>query len=92
MSRVLDILEDHCLIRQYSMFSLDLFESLNLFLFIEYCRIDSGTAHGVRVAAIHEYDKLGNEKFIFVLMVWAVILHLLMLLFCTTVIGMCLIK
>jgi SWI/SNF-related matrix-associated actin-dependent regulator of chromatin subfamily A member 5 len=74
------------------MFSLDLFESLNLFFFIGYCRIDGGTTHGVRVAAIHEYDKPGNEKFIFVLMVWAVILHLLMLSFCMTVIGMCSIK
>ncbi|KIM38257.1 hypothetical protein M413DRAFT_447993 [Hebeloma cylindrosporum] len=50
MSRVLDILEDYCLFRQY-----------------KYCRIDGGTAHEDRIAAIDEYNKPGSEKFIFLL-------------------------
>lgn len=50
MSRVLDILEDYCLFRQY-----------------KYCRIDGGTAHEDRIAAIDEYNKPGSERFIFLL-------------------------
>ncbi|QRV80676.1 chromatin remodeling complex subunit [Ceratobasidium sp. AG-Ba] len=50
MSRVLDILEDYCLFRNY-----------------QYCRIDGGTAHEDRIAAIDEYNKPGSEKFIFLL-------------------------
>ncbi|CAE6437101.1 unnamed protein product [Rhizoctonia solani] len=50
MSRVLDILEDYCLFRNY-----------------HYCRIDGGTAHEDRIAAIDEYNKPGSEKFIFLL-------------------------
>jgi SWI/SNF-related matrix-associated actin-dependent regulator of chromatin subfamily A member 5 len=50
MSRVLDILEDYCVFRQY-----------------KYCRIDGGTAHEDRIAAIDEYNKPGSEKFIFLL-------------------------
>ena len=34
---------------------------------IEYCRIDGGTAHEDRIAAIDEYNKPGSEKFIFLL-------------------------
>ena len=34
----------------------------------EYCRIDGGTAHDDRIAAIDEYNKPGSEKFIFLLM------------------------
>jgi SNF2 family DNA or RNA helicase len=30
----------------------------------EYCHIDGGTAHGDRIAAIDDYDRPGNEKFI----------------------------
>ena len=70
MSRVLDILEDYCLFRQYSTFILTWFHwpvSLIFFLFIEYCRIDGGTAHEDRIAAIDEYNKPGSEKFIFLL-------------------------
>ena len=33
----------------------------------EYCRIDGGTAHEDRIAAIDEYNKPGSEKFIFLL-------------------------
>lgn len=50
MSRLLDILEDYCVFRQY-----------------QYCRIDGGTAHEDRIAAIDEYNKPGSEKFVFLL-------------------------
>ncbi|KAK8089745.1 hypothetical protein PG997_004706 [Apiospora hydei] len=50
MSRLLDILEDYCVFREY-----------------KYCRIDGGTAHEDRIAAIDEYNKPGSEKFIFLL-------------------------
>lgn len=50
MSRVLDILEDYCVFRDY-----------------KYCRIDGGTAHADRIAAIDEYNKPDSEKFIFLL-------------------------
>jgi SWI/SNF-related matrix-associated actin-dependent regulator of chromatin subfamily A member 5 len=38
-----------------------------VFFFVEYCRIDGGTAHEDRIAAIDEYNKPGSEKFIFLL-------------------------
>ena len=38
-----------------------------IFLSLEYCRIDGGTAHEDRIAAIDEYNKPGSEKFIFLL-------------------------
>ena len=50
MSRLLDILEDYCVFRDYN-----------------YCRIDGGTAHEDRIAAIDEYNKPGSEKFVFLL-------------------------
>ncbi|KAK8019400.1 chromatin remodelling complex atpase chain isw1 [Apiospora arundinis] len=50
MSRLLDILEDYCVFREY-----------------KYCRIDGGTAHEDRIAAIDEYNKAGSEKYIFLL-------------------------
>jgi SWI/SNF-related matrix-associated actin-dependent regulator of chromatin subfamily A member 5 len=50
MSRLLDILEDYCVFRDY-----------------KYCRIDGGTAHEDRIAAIDEYNKEGSDKFIFLL-------------------------
>lgn len=50
MSRMLDILEDYCVFRDY-----------------QYCRIDGGTAHEDRIAAIDEYNKPGSEKFVFLL-------------------------
>ncbi|EHA48348.1 hypothetical protein MCOR27_004146 [Pyricularia oryzae] len=50
MSRVLDILEDYCVFREY-----------------KYSRIDGGTAHEDRIAAIDEYNKPGSEKFVFLL-------------------------
>ncbi|KAK3342987.1 SNF2 family N-terminal domain-containing protein [Neurospora tetraspora] len=50
MSRLLDILEDYCVFRQY-----------------KYCRIDGGTAHEDRIAAIDEYNKPGSDKFVFLL-------------------------
>ena len=36
-------------------------------IFVEYCRIDGGTAHEDRIAAIDEYNRPGSEKFIFLL-------------------------
>ncbi|KAI1389978.1 SWI/SNF family of DNA-dependent ATPase [Hypoxylon trugodes] len=50
MSRLLDILEDYCVFRDY-----------------KYCRIDGGTAHEDRIAAIDEYNKPDSEKFVFLL-------------------------
>ena len=50
MSRLLDILEDYCVFRDY-----------------KYCRIDGGTAHEDRIAAIDEYNRPGSDKFIFLL-------------------------
>lgn len=50
MSRLLDIMEDYCVFREY-----------------KYCRIDGGTAHEDRIAAIDEYNKPDSEKFIFLL-------------------------
>ncbi|KAG6908074.1 hypothetical protein DXG01_006263, partial [Tephrocybe rancida] len=80
MSRVLDILEDYCLFRQYSahfsVFGLDLrvtatlvMDSLltSLWIYSEYCRIDGGTAHDDRIIAIDKYNKPDSEKFIFLL-------------------------
>lgn len=50
MSRMLDILEDYCLFREY-----------------QYCRIDGGTAHEDRIAAIDDYNQPDSDKFIFLL-------------------------
>lgn len=50
MSRLLDILEDYCVFRDF-----------------KYCRIDGGTAHEDRIAAIDDYNKEGSEKFVFLL-------------------------
>ncbi|KAI0012474.1 SWI/SNF family of DNA-dependent ATPase [Xylariaceae sp. FL0662B] len=50
MSRLLDILEDYCVFREF-----------------KYCRIDGGTAHEDRIAAIDEYNKPGSDKFVFLL-------------------------
>jgi len=38
-----------------------------LIILVEYCRIDGGTAHEDRIAAIDEYNRPGTEKFIFLL-------------------------
>jgi SWI/SNF-related matrix-associated actin-dependent regulator of chromatin subfamily A member 5 len=66
MSRVLDILEDYCLFRQFSTSSfIVVVRSSNLP--IEYCRIDGGTAHDDRIVAIDEYNKPDSEKFVFLL-------------------------
>lgn len=65
MSRVLDILEDYCLFRGYSPSSHCLASTSNWCP--EYCRIDGGTAHEDRIAAIDDYNKPGSEKFIFLL-------------------------
>lgn len=51
MSRMLDILEDYC------------FYIGNH----KYCRIDGGTAHEDRIAAIDEFNREGSEKFLFLL-------------------------
>ncbi|KAG9246294.1 SWI/SNF family of DNA-dependent ATPase [Calycina marina] len=50
MSRLLDILEDYCVFRDF-----------------KYCRIDGGTAHEDRIAAIDDYNKPDSEKFVFLL-------------------------
>jgi len=46
-----------------------LFHSISqlLIIFVEYCRIDGGTAHEDRIAAIDEYNRPGSERFIFLL-------------------------
>lgn len=41
--------------------------SNGLHITIEYCRIDGGTAHEDRIAAIDEYNAPGSEKFVFLL-------------------------
>ena len=66
MSRMLDILEDYCLFRSYSAYRIAQYCKL-LVIFVEYCRIDGGTAHEDRIAAIDEYNKPESEKFIFLL-------------------------
>ncbi len=72
MSRVLDILEDYCMFRGYSKF-FRYYHCLwragwrNHLLWAEYCRIDGGTAHEDRIAAIDDYNKPDSEKFIFLL-------------------------
>jgi SWI/SNF-related matrix-associated actin-dependent regulator of chromatin subfamily A member 5 len=37
------------------------------FGFVEYCRIDGGTAHEDRIAAIDDYNKPDSEKYVFLL-------------------------
>ena len=51
MSRMLDILEDYCIYLGEH----------------KYCRIDGGTAHEDRIAAIDEFNKEDSEKFLFLL-------------------------
>lgn len=46
---------------------LDILEDYCVFRGHKYCRIDGGTAHEDRIAAIDEYNKPGSEKFIFLL-------------------------
>jgi SWI/SNF-related matrix-associated actin-dependent regulator of chromatin subfamily A member 5 len=46
---------------------LDILEDYCVFRGFKYCRIDGGTAHEDRIAAIDEYNKEGSEKFIFLL-------------------------
>lgn len=70
MSRVLDILEDYCLFREYSehsAFSLACLITANRILSAEYCRLDGGTAHEDRMEQIDAYNQPGSEKFIFLL-------------------------
>lgn len=70
MSRILDILEDYCLFRQYSKYYFEGYIRRGHKLIsphVEYCRIDGGTAHDDRIAAIDDYNKPGSEKFIFLL-------------------------
>ena len=68
MSRMLDILEDYCLFRGYSaLISFDHWPATANHISSEYCRIDGGTAHEDRIAAIDEYNRPGSEKFIFLL-------------------------
>lgn len=75
MSRILDILEDYCLFRQYSeCFDYSILPSRftagssnYVISSLEYCRIDGGTAHDDRISAIDDYNKPDSEKFIFLL-------------------------
>ena len=46
---------------------LDILEDYCVFRGYKYCRIDGGTAHEDRIAAIDDYNKPGSEKFIFLL-------------------------
>lgn len=46
---------------------LDILEDYCVFRGFKYCRIDGGTAHEDRIAAIDEYNKPGSEKFVFLL-------------------------
>ncbi|CAK7565474.1 MAG: chromatin remodeling complex Adenosinetriphosphatase [Sporothrix epigloea] len=46
---------------------LDILEDYCVFREYQYCRIDGGTAHEDRIAAIDEYNKPGSEKFVFLL-------------------------
>ncbi|KAI1784329.1 SNF2 family DNA-dependent ATPase [Ganoderma leucocontextum] len=46
---------------------LDILEDYCLFRAYKYCRIDGGTAHEDRIAAIDEYNKPDSEKFVFLL-------------------------
>jgi len=46
---------------------LDILEDYSVFRGHKYCRIDGGTAHEDRIAAIDEYNKPGSEKFLFLL-------------------------
>lgn len=46
---------------------LDILEDYSVMRGYQYCRIDGGTAHEDRIAAIDEYNKDGSEKFLFLL-------------------------
>ena len=46
---------------------LDILEDYCVFRQYQYCRIDGGTAHEDRIAAIDEYNKPDSEKFVFLL-------------------------
>ncbi|KAF8522793.1 SNF2 family N-terminal domain-containing protein [Hysterangium stoloniferum] len=46
---------------------LDILEDYCIFRRYPHCRIDGGTAHEDRIAAIDEYNRPGSEKFIFLL-------------------------
>lgn len=46
---------------------LDILEDYSVMRGYKYCRIDGGTAHEDRIAAIDDYNKPGSEKFLFLL-------------------------
>ncbi|KAI1006722.1 ISWI chromatin-remodeling complex ATPase [Podosphaera aphanis] len=46
---------------------LDILEDYCVFRGFKYCRIDGGTAHEDRIAAIDDYNKPDSEKFVFLL-------------------------
>lgn len=46
---------------------LDILEDYSVFRGHKYCRIDGGTAHEDRIAAIDDYNRPGSEKFLFLL-------------------------
>jgi SWI/SNF-related matrix-associated actin-dependent regulator of chromatin subfamily A member 5 len=64
MSRVLDILEDYCQFRGHRKSTSVLLISADA---VEYCRIDGGTDHEARIAAIDDYNAPDSEKFVFLL-------------------------
>ena len=71
MSRVLDILEDFCLFREYRALPLPPLRAASRAHRIapraEYCRLDGGTAHEDRMEQIDAFNKPDSEKFIFLL-------------------------
>jgi len=66
MSRVLDILEDYCLFRQFGM-QYQIRPLMPTHGYPAYCRIDGSTAHEDRIVAIDDYNRPGSEKFVFLL-------------------------
>jgi SWI/SNF-related matrix-associated actin-dependent regulator of chromatin subfamily A member 5 len=68
MSRVLDILEDYCLFRQFGKLSPGVQVRYSAPHHpLAYCRIDGSTAHEDRTVAIDEYNHPDSEKFVFLL-------------------------
>jgi SWI/SNF-related matrix-associated actin-dependent regulator of chromatin subfamily A member 5 len=68
ISRILDILEDDCLLWQYSTCcTMIIVLSLIYLDCTEYCCIDGRTAYDDCISRIDEYNKPGSEKFIFLL-------------------------
>ena len=74
MTRMLDILEDYCIFRDYSAhffppshFGVLYFLELTFFFLSEYCRLDGQTSHEERQASIEDFNRPDSDKFIFML-------------------------